>query len=110
MAITINEKSIAISEAKNLARQSVRAFVSSPSDQLAQLRANQVMTLYADRLSESERRRRDFILKITCSRSPCLTAGGQVFATIEVTLKGEDKNSINSTVTAQASEFVDLWR
>jgi hypothetical protein len=110
MAITINEKSMAISEAKNLARQSVRAFVSSPSDQLAQVRANQVITFYADRLSESERHRRDFILKITCSRSPCLTEGGQVFATIEVTLKGEDKNSINSTVTAQASEFVDLWR
>jgi hypothetical protein len=110
MAITINEKSMAISEAKNLARQSVRAFVSSPSDQLAQLRANQVITLYADRLSKSERRRRDFILKITCSRSPCLTAGGQVFVTIEVTLNGDDKNSINSTVTAQASEFVDLWR
>jgi hypothetical protein len=110
MAITINEKSMAISEAKNLARQSVRAFVSSPSDQLAQVRANQVITLYADRLSETERHRRDFILKITCSRSPCLTAGGQVFATIEVTLNGNDKNSINSAVTAQASEFVDLWR
>ena len=48
MAISINEKSMAISEAKNLARQSVRAYVSSPSDQLAQVRADQVITLYAE--------------------------------------------------------------
>lgn len=110
MAISINEKSMAISEAKNLARQSVRAYVSSPSDQLAQVRADQVITLYADMLSEGERYRREFILRIKCSQSPCLSAGAQVTATIEVNIHSNENKSISSSVTAQATEFVDLWR
>jgi hypothetical protein len=37
---------MAISESKNLARQSVRAFVTSPNEELAMVRAFQVIEIY----------------------------------------------------------------
>jgi len=108
MVVIINDKSMAISEAKNLARQSVRAFVTSPSNELAEVRAYQVIDLYQNRLSESEKLKRGITMTITCSESPCLTKGGKVSVQIRVTAKGID--GLTSDVVADASEFVDLWR
>lgn len=108
MVVLVNAKSMAISEAKNLARQSVRAFVTSPSNELAQARALQVIDLYQSRLSDSEKFNRKIAMTINCSESPCLVKGGKVTVQIKVSAKG--LSGLTSDTVAEASEFVDLWR
>ena len=96
----IQNRSMAISESKNLARQSVRAFVSSPNEELARVRAYQVVEIYKSKQSRTAKRLREIELDLTCSSYPCFTPGNLVTATIKV---GNDQ-------VAVASEYVDLWR
>jgi hypothetical protein len=91
---------MAISESKNLARQSVRAFVSSPNEELAIARAYQVIEIYKSKQSTSAQNEREIELNLTCAFYPCFMPGNLVTATIKV---GNDQ-------TARASEYVDLWR
>jgi hypothetical protein len=93
-------KAMTIIESNNLARQAVRAFVTSPNDNLALIRANQVIDIYRSTLSLSAKAARPISLEITCQRNPCFSPGNRVTATIKV---GESQK-------ASASEFVDLWR
>jgi hypothetical protein len=96
----IQNRSMAISESKNLARQSVRAFVSSPNEELARVRAYQIVEIYKSKQSRTARSLREIELDLTCSSYPCFTPGNLVTATIKV---GNDQ-------VAVASEYVDLWR
>jgi hypothetical protein len=96
----IQNRSMAISESKNLARQSVRAFVSSPNEELARMRAYQVVEIYKSKQSRTARSLREIELDLTCSSYPCFKPGNLVTATIKV---GNDQ-------VAVASEYVDLWR
>ncbi len=91
---------MAIAESKNLARQVVRAYVTSPNKDLANIRAYQVVNLYKANLSPSALANRSIELRISCSNYPCFSRGNRVTATVSVGLK--DK--------ASASEYVDLWR
>jgi len=106
--ITTNvyQNSLATSEAKNLARQSLRAFITSPSNELAEVRANQVIDFYRNSLSVQNAAVREFEIKFTCTRNPCLSPGGTVIATLEVLIKGDQPRRIFGT----AMEYVDLWR
>ena len=97
---TVSSKTLAISESENLARQTVRAFVTSPNEDLALIRAHQVLEIYKSRRSPSGNQAREIKLDITCSTHPCLTPSNMVTATI--TIGGVQK--------ASASEYVDLWR
>ena len=96
----IQNQSMAISESKNLARQSVRAFVSSPSEELAMVRAFQVIEIYKSKQSRGAKKERAIELNLSCAFYPCFMPGNLVTATIKV---GNDQ-------TASASEYVDLWR
>ena len=96
----IQNRSMAISESKNLARQSVRAFVSSPNEELAMARAFQVIDIYKSKQSRSAKEEREIELNLSCAFYPCFMPGNLVTATIKV---GNDQ-------TASASEYVDLWR
>ena len=96
----IQNRSMAISESKNLARQSVRAFVSSPNEELARMRAYQVVEIYKSKQSRTARSLREIELDLTCSSYPCFKPGNLVTATVKV---GNDQ-------VAVASEYVDLWR
>ena len=96
----IQNQSMAISESKNLARQSVRAFVSSPNEELAMARAFQVIDIYKSKQSRSAKEEREIELNLSCAFYPCFMPGNLVTATIKV---GNDQ-------TASASEYVDLWR
>ena len=108
LAITINvyQESIARSEAKNLARQTVRAFISSPSNELAEIRANQVLDIYIENLSSQDLENRKFELNITCTNNPCLSPGGKVTSSLQVLNAGSQARRIIATAT----EYVDLWR
>ena len=96
----IQNQSMAISESKNLARQSVRAFVSSPNEELAMVRAFQVIEIYKSKQSRGAKKERAIELNLSCAFYPCFMPGNLVTATIKV---GNDQ-------TASASEYVDLWR
>ena len=97
---TVSSKTLAISESENLARQTVRAFVTSPNEDLAMARAYQVLEIYKSKRSVSGNQLRQIELNIFCSFYPCFSPGNMVTATITV---GKNEK-------ASASEYVDLWR
>jgi hypothetical protein len=97
---SIHSKSMAMAESSNLSRQVIRAFITSPNEQLARQRAFQVIEIYKLKLSIQSRLARPISLEITCRRYPCFSAGNLVTAIITI---GRDQKS-------SASEYVDLWR
>jgi uncharacterized membrane protein len=96
----IHSKSMAMLESNNLARQAVRAFVTSPTAELAMIRAYQVVDLYKSNLSQEALRSRPINLSINCQEFPCFSPGNKVSATV----------SIGRLSKSTASEYVDLWR
>ena len=96
----IHSKSMALLESNNLARQAVRAFVTSPSAELAMIRAYQVIDLYKSNLTQATQQYRPINLSINCQESPCFSPGNKVSATVSIGRLSK------STVT----EYVDLWR
>ena len=97
---TVSSKTLAISESENLARQTVRAFVTSPTQDLAMARAYKVIEIYKSKRSISGNQMRPIQLDISCSFSPCFSPGNMVTATI----------TVGKSEKASASEYVDLWR
>jgi len=96
----IHSKSMAMLESNNLARQAVRAFVTSPTAELAMIRAYQVVDLYKSNLAQEAQRSRPINLTINCQELPCFSPGNKVSATV----------SIGRLSKSTASEYVDLWR
>ncbi len=97
---TVSSKTLAISESENLARQTVRAFVTSPSADLAMARAHQVVEIYKLKRSINGNQMRQIELDISCSFYPCFSPGNMVTATI----------TVGKSEKASAIEYVDLWR
>ena len=62
----IHSKSMALLESNNLARQAVRAFVTSPTAELAMIRAYQVIDLYKSNLAQEAQKSRPINLNISC--------------------------------------------
>lgn len=106
MTTSVYQNSMANNEAKNLARQSLRAFITSPSNELAEVRANQVLDIYRNLLSTHNVNARNFSIEFTCTRNPCLSPGGSVSATLVVSILGKSSRKI----VGKATEYVDLWR
>jgi hypothetical protein len=108
LLITLNvyQHSMATNEAKNLARQSLRAFITSPNNEIAEARGNQVLDIYRDNLTSQDFNNRKFEIKFECSNNPCLSPGGSVSAYLRVSMKGQ----IFKEITGSATEYVDLWR
>jgi len=78
----------------------VRAFVTSPNEDLAMARAYQVLEIYKSKRSPSGNQIRQIELNISCSFYPCFSPGNMVTATI----------TVGKSEKASASEYVDLWR
>jgi len=97
---TVQGRSMAVAESKNLARQVIRAYVTSPNEELAMVRAFQVIEIYKSKQSRGAKKERAIELNLSCAFYPCFMPGNLVTATIKV---GNDQ-------TASASEYVDLWR
>jgi len=96
----IHSKSISLLESNNLARQAVRAFVTSPNQEFAMVRAYQVIDIYKSRQTQHDMQSRPINLNITCQSYPCFSPGNKVSATV----------SIGELSKSTASEYVDLWR
>jgi hypothetical protein len=96
----IHSKSMALLESNNLARQAVRAFVTSPTAELAIIRAYQVVDLYKSNLAQDALISRPINLSINCQELPCFSPGNKVSATV----------SIGRLSKSTSTEYVDLWR
>ena len=83
---------------RTLARESVRAFVSSSNDEIAYFVANQVIVKGGEVLGQEK-----IEVQISCSASPCISTDAQVI----VHLTSQD--SRNSPFEVSAIEYVSPW-
>jgi Flp pilus assembly protein TadG len=83
---------------RTLARESVRAFVSSSDDQIAYYVANQVVVKGGKLLGQENIR-----VQITCSTSPCISPDAQVI--VQLT----SSNPGSSPFQVSAIEYVSPW-
>jgi hypothetical protein len=90
---------------RTLVRESLRAYVTSPNNEVAPNRAWQVLSVggRAEGLSTEEISNLD--LKFQCSKTPCISEGGRIRATLKMQLPNQDR-----TVSAQAEEFISPWQ
>lgn len=91
--------------ARTLVREALRAYVTSPSNEVAPNRAWQVMTVGARAEGLTEAQIDNLDLKFDCSASPCITPKGRIRATLTLPLPDQSR-----AVTAEAEEYVSAWQ
>ena len=91
--------------ARTLARESVRAFVSSSSDEAGRFVAGEVIRVGGRELGLSVDQLRNLSITFDCSDSPCLSPNGRVRARVEIRSQQSDR-----VVVASAQEYVSPWR
>ena len=90
-----------LSDLHNAARQVARAFITSPSESLAPVRANEVLALYQNQILPTHGEKSILSMSVQCEAVPCLTPDAKV--TIEITESPSGR-------TARATQVVDAWR
>ena len=93
------------SQARNLARQSVRAYVSAPNEEVATGRINAILDNFRSQRQVSESISQNIGISLVCSESPCLSTGGIVKAVVSVPSDGLIRG-----FEVSVSESVDDWR
>lgn len=83
---------------RTLARESVRAFVSSSNDQIAYYVTNQVIFKGGELLGQE-----NIDVRITCSTSPCISPDAQVIVHLTSLSPG------GSPIEVSAIEYVSPW-
>ena len=83
---------------RTLARESVRAFVSSSNDEIAFAVARQIVEKGGAILGQE-----DVELKIICSASPCISPDGRVL------IRLTSQNSEHHRIEVSAIEYVSPW-
>ena len=91
--------------ARTLVRESLRAYVTAPNNDVAPSRAWQVMTIggRAEGLTEDQISALD--ISYECSATPCIAPNGRIRATLKMPLPKQGR-----VVTAQAEEYVSPWQ
>lgn len=91
--------------ARTLVRESLRAYITSPNNEVAPDRAWQVMTIggRAEGLTEDQINALD--IDFECSATPCITPNGRIRATLRMQLPNQGR-----VVTAQAEEYISPWQ
>jgi Flp pilus assembly protein TadG len=88
-------------ELESVARQVARAYTTSPSQDLANTRANEVLSVYQNQILPTHGSTEHLALAIQCEGQPCLTPDTKVMITI---------TSLPSGRVATATQVVDAWR
>lgn len=88
-------------ELENVARQVARAYVTSPSQDLAITRAYEVLAVYQNQILPAHGSLEHLDLTVQCEDQPCLTPDAKVIITI---------TSLPSERVASATQVVDAWR
>jgi hypothetical protein len=91
--------------ARTLVRESLRAYVTSPNNDVAPDRAWQVMTIggRAEGLTEEQIKALD--INFECSATPCIAPNARIRATLTMQLPNQGR-----IVTAQAEEYISPWQ
>jgi hypothetical protein len=91
--------------ARTLVRESLRAYVTSPNNEVAPSRAWQVLTVggRAEGLTEDQISAID--ISYQCSSTPCISPNGRIRATLKMLLPKQ-----NRTVIAEAEEYISPWQ
>ena len=91
--------------ARTLVRESLRAYVTSPNNEVAPSRAWQVLTIggKSEGLTPSQISALD--ISYQCSANPCISPNGRIRATLKMPLPKE-----NRAVIAEAEEFISPWQ
>jgi len=119
---SVNANTRELQQLHNAARQSARAFVTSPTEELASVRAEEVISVFRDQIgsggqsstSESKSstsknksstsgstREASIEISIRCESTPCLTPNSKVTVIV--------KNQ-KSGLSARDTQIVDSWR
>ncbi len=89
----------------NYSRQLVRAYVTSPTDDVVAARLAQVDSAFQNKIFSHDAVIGNPTFEVQCSIQPCMSSGGVI--SIRVTAR----NSITQkTFTTESSEIVDQWR
>jgi Flp pilus assembly protein TadG len=90
---------------QTLARESLRAFVESNSDQSGGVLINEVINAGGEKLGLSEAEIKAIDVDIECSKSPCHTPNGRV----RITLTMDPSVNHGRQVIAAAQEYFSPW-
>jgi Flp pilus assembly protein TadG len=89
----------------NYSRQLVRAYVTSPTDDVVASRLAQVDSAFQNNIFSHDAVIGNPTFEVQCSLQPCMSSGGVI--SVRVTAR----NSITQkTFTTESSEIVDQWR
>ena len=91
--------------ARNLVRESLRAYVTSDNRLFANFRAEEILRIAARESGLTQDQISSFDLSFTCSQSPCLSSGGRIQATLRMRLDRQSRE-----VSAQAIEYISPWQ
>jgi hypothetical protein len=90
---------------QTLARESVRAFVESISDESGGVLINEVINVGGEKLGLSDAEIKAIDVDIECSKSPCHSPHGRV----RITLTMDPSVNHGRRVTAAAQEYFSPW-
>ena len=91
--------------ARNLVRESLRAYVTSDNPLFANFRAEETLRIAARESGLSQDQISSMNLSFNCSQIPCLSPGGRVQATLKMRLHSQSRE-----VSAQAIEYISPWQ
>ena len=91
--------------ARNLVRESLRAYVTSDNRLFANFRAEETLRIAARESGLTQDQISSFDLSFTCSQSPCLSSGGRIQATLRMRLDRQSRE-----VSAQAIDSISPWQ
>lgn len=101
----VSHKSQMEYDANNLARQLVRAYVTSPDASVAPMRLSKVEQVFEDHVLSPHGIFVPAAYSLQCSSNPCLTPGSKI--ELVVTLSSATSSD---EATARVIEYVDQWR
>ena len=101
----------------SLARQSARAFITSPSESFEDARMRTVLEVFRKKILEPEGITAIPVISITCSATPCLTPDSKVKVQVTLVKPASPLSGIfrflsmpDSTFVATNTQIVDAWR
>jgi Flp pilus assembly protein TadG len=102
--VSISTSSTLHTQARNLARQSVRAYVTGANLDESLLRVEQVKETFLNQNSQFLNSLSGLTISFICSNDPCLTPGGMVTTTVHLPQIGSTQ-----AFDVNAKEYVDQW-
>jgi Flp pilus assembly protein TadG len=113
----INSNSKINSDLHNLARQSARAFITSPSEDFEEARLQSVLQVFESRVLKPDGITEEPLLTVDCSSSPCLTPDSRVKVTASLTYLNNSPSGIFRFISTPLNQYsasdiqiVDAWR